>query len=55
MDDGTAIKVPWYVTVDSYEEKNGLVLPSYVSATWENPEGDYSYFKGKIAGVSFND
>lgn len=52
--EGVAKKVPWVASVDSYTEIDGLKYPAYVRATWNNPEGDYEYFKGRIVNIAFN-
>ncbi len=47
-------KVPWSVTVSCYQEIDALKYPSYATATWHLPEGDYDYFKGTVDEVQFN-
>lgn len=52
--DGKAKKVPWMASVDSYTKIGNYLIPAYVHATWSLPEGDYEYFKGRIAEIQFN-
>ncbi|KAF5035291.1 hypothetical protein DSECCO2_587140 [anaerobic digester metagenome] len=37
-------------------KKNGdYTIPGYAKATWHLPAGDYEYFKGEVAGITFNE
>jgi hypothetical protein len=47
-------KIKWTATVSDYTEENGIRFPSVFKATWNREEGDFDYFKGKVASVQFN-
>ncbi|HHV72799.1 MAG TPA: hypothetical protein GXX38_09365 [Clostridia bacterium] len=37
-----------------YQEFKGIILPSLAEARWELPEGDFSYFQGRIGEIEYN-
>lgn len=52
--DGTYKKVKWSAVIDNYDECNGLIYPGNIKAIWHTDQGDFEYFKGRIADVKFN-
>ena len=44
----------WTATVGSYDLINGYMLPKTGEALWHLPDGDFSYFKGKIVEIEYN-
>jgi hypothetical protein len=49
-----ARKVPWSVDVLSHQDQNGLRIADGLRATWHEDQGDFEYFRGRIAAVRFN-
>lgn len=52
--DGSYTKTKWSVIIGNYVEKDGVLIPSEVSTVWHLQNGDYTYFKGKVAGIKYN-
>ena len=44
----------WSTPVSEYKEINGLFLPTRGEAIWKLESGDFSYFKGNLAGIDYN-
>lgn len=55
QDKDSSIKVKWSVTIDYYKKNGDYTIPSYAKAAWHLPAGDYEYFKGEVAGITFNE
>lgn len=52
--DGAMTYVPWTAECGKYERKgDGLALPTRFRATWNYPDGDFTYFDGRIAEASY--
>ena len=52
--DGTFTYVPWTAQCGDYEVgADGIKRPTTFRAVWNYPEGDFVYFDGKIAEVSY--
>jgi len=49
-----ARRVRWSVDVLGHQEQNGLRIVDGLRATWHEDEGDFEYFRGRIAAVRFN-
>lgn len=55
-DDGTMIRTPWIATCGDYQRaKNGCLQPTTFKATWQMPDGDFTYFDGKISAITYDD
>lgn len=53
--DGTVSYVPWSAYCTEYNTAaNGIKYPSRFQAVWKEPQGDFVYFCGNIAGVSYD-
>jgi hypothetical protein len=53
--DGTMEYVPWTASCGEYKEaENGIKYPTTFSATWNYPDGDFTYFDGEIKEVTYN-
>ena len=52
--DGEMAYVPWTAECGAYERKpDGKALPTRFRATWNYPDGDFTYFDGRIAKASY--
>lgn len=49
-----AKRVRWSVDVLSYQDQDGLRIVDGIRSTWHPEEGDFEYFRGRIAAVRFN-
>lgn len=47
-------RLPWSAELWAYREVDGIRFPTQVRATWHEPEGDFTYGVGTIAGLAFN-
>jgi hypothetical protein len=45
---------PWTGYFQNYEEKNGILIPLDGEVEWNLPEGDQSYWKGRIQKIEYN-
>lgn len=52
--DGTYVRVKWSAVIDSYREVEGRRYVSAVKAVWHTDEGEFEYFKGRVATIRFN-
>ncbi|QEE16677.1 DUF6544 family protein [Promethearchaeum syntrophicum] len=52
--DGTYANVKWSALMSDYIEKEGIKFPSEFKGVWHFNDGDFEYFKGKIAQLKFN-
>jgi hypothetical protein len=51
---GKFVKKRFSAVVDSYKEKNGLLVPNKVRVIWHLDNGDYEYFKGEVEDIVYN-
>lgn len=50
--DGSFEKIPWTAIFTDYQTgSEGIMTPTRVSALWHLPDGDYEYWKGRIAQI----
>jgi len=49
-----AQRVRWSVDVLDYADRDGMRIPGQVRGTWHPEEGDFEYWRGRIAAVRFN-
>jgi hypothetical protein len=49
-----ARKVRWSVDVLGHQDQGGLRIVDGLRATWHEDQGDFEYFRGRIAAVRFN-
>ena len=55
-DDGSTTKTPWVATCGDYQHaENGCLQPTTFKATWQLPDGDFTYFDGKIKAITYNE
>ena len=47
-------KFLWTAYYSGYKEISGYYLPTELKASWLLPDGEYTYFTGKIKSVTFN-
>ncbi len=45
---------PWYVQVHDYREVSGMRIPTEVEVTWHLPSGDFTWLRGKISEIEYN-
>jgi hypothetical protein len=43
--------VPYSITLEEYTERDGLMIPGRVFATWHLDSGDFTYWDGRITGL----
>lgn len=46
--------IPWSAIPAEYIEKDGLRIPSNLSAVWHEKSGDFEYFRGRIGRIEFD-
>lgn len=55
-DDGSTTKTPWTATCGNYQRaENGCLQPTAFKATWQLPDGDFTYFDGKIKAITYDE
>lgn len=55
-DDGTMTRTPWIATCGDYRRaENGCLQPTMFKATWQLPDGDFTYFDGKIRAITYDE
>lgn len=52
--DGVFKKEKWTVEVSNYIEKDGIKIPQRMKAIWNLSDGDFAYFDGRIAELTYN-
>ena len=45
---------PWSTPVRYYRDFNGRKVPVYGEATWEMPEGDFTYARFVLEEIEYN-
>ncbi|TFG00674.1 MAG: hypothetical protein EU542_07850 [Promethearchaeota archaeon] len=53
-DEDTMTLKNWHGYYDTYEEFNGILIPTEFKVCWHLESGDYCYIKGKIVKIDFN-
>ncbi|MGM0944652.1 MAG: DUF6544 family protein [Bacteroidota bacterium] len=46
-------RFPWILTVEAYQEFEGIRIPSKMKATWRLPEGDWTWLQLQIDSLSY--
>ncbi|TGL39808.1 DUF6544 family protein [Leptospira perdikensis] len=54
QDDGSLRKLRWTTPVRDYKEFNGIKVPTYGEAIWNDPAGDFIYGKFFLKSVEYN-
>ncbi len=54
MSTGKYKPIPFSIVLDEYHEVEGLKIPGRVYATWHLEDGDFTYWDGRITGLSRN-
>ncbi|WP_343671237.1 DUF6544 family protein [Chitinophaga sp.] len=49
---GSFKKLKWFATISEYIEKDGRLIPSTVSAAWQEGPEIFEYYKGKIDNIT---
>jgi len=49
------LQTKWTAECKDYTKQNDIIFPSMFSATWNFPQGDFTYFKGEIKKIVFSD
>lgn len=52
-DDSKAGRLPWVLQVQDYQNFEGVEIPSQMSATWELPEGPWTWLHLKITHLTY--
>jgi hypothetical protein len=48
-------RVPWSAQLGAYRRgADGLLFPTELRGTWHEPDGDFTYARGRIAGITYN-
>ncbi len=45
--------LPWYITLDAYEERQGLLLATKGKAIWDYSSGEFAYIDLEITAVEY--
>jgi hypothetical protein len=51
---GETKELPWAGRLWNYEERNGMMIPLEGEVSWQMPEGNAPYYKGKIVDVRYD-
>lgn len=51
---GTFKKANWSAYAENYQMLNGFKVPTHLWAAWHLKEGDFEYFNGDIANITYN-
>lgn len=46
--------IPWSVSAGEYRDMGGFRLPTRLTATWHQQDGDFEYFRGRLAKAEFD-
>jgi hypothetical protein len=46
--------IPYTIEIRSYQQQGDIRIAKEVAAIWNLPEGDFEYFKGKVARIEYN-
>ncbi len=49
-----ATKYPWVLTVDNYATFEGITIPSKMKATWQLPEGNWTWLDLEVVSVEYH-
>ena len=51
--DGAFEPTPWTGCFTNYEERNGMLIPLDGEVAWNLPDGDLSYWRGRIETIEY--
>jgi len=51
--DGVMVMLPWECSVSSYEQRDGMLVPTHGEAAWMQPEGRKPYFIGELTSLVY--
>lgn len=51
---GHYLLAPWSVQVEAYQEVDGMRIPITFEITWHLASGDFSWFRGQITEIEYN-
>lgn len=51
--DGVNKNIRWSISAGEYKEIDGIKFPTVLTAAWNQPEGYFEYFRGKIDRIIF--
>lgn len=51
---GRYLLAPWLVQVEAYQEVDGIRIPTKFEITWHLASGDFSWFRGQITEIEYN-
>lgn len=51
---GQTKELPWSGRLWNYERRNGMMIPLQGEVSWQMPEGDVPYYRGKIVALQFD-
>jgi hypothetical protein len=55
MDEGKSSRLErWSAQCSEYQEVSGMLIPTRVEVTWNLASGDFSYFRGEITEIEYN-
>ena len=44
----------WSAQCEAYQEVSGMLIPTRVEVMWNLASGDFSYFRGEITEIEYN-
>jgi hypothetical protein len=45
---------PWSIQLEAYREVNGMCIPTVFEVTWHPASGDFTWFRGQITEIEYN-
>ena len=45
---------PWSIHLEAYREVNGMRIPTVFEVTWHPASGDFTWFRGQITEIEYN-
>jgi len=51
---GETKEFPWAGRLWNYQERNGMMIPLEGEVSWQMPQGNTPYYKGRIVGVQYD-
>ena len=52
--DNQGLLTPWSIQLDAYREVNGMRIPTAFEVTWHPASGDFTWFRGQITEIEYN-
>lgn len=46
--------IPWAISASEYADMGGFRLPTRMTATWREKDGDFQYFRGRLAKAEYD-